>query len=86
LTAARVLTEPLNINLLRYTKPQGREFYRQVIERVEAIPGVESASLARVVALSGASSVRSLLIEGQAASDNQFAATAQVVQGPIPNQ
>ncbi|MGI9065749.1 MAG: hypothetical protein ACR2HX_05015 [Pyrinomonadaceae bacterium] len=38
---------PLNINLLRYTTTQGREFYRQVIERVESLPGVESASIAR---------------------------------------
>ena len=63
--AHKVLTVPLNVNLLRYTKPQGREFYRQVVERVEGLPGVESASLARVVALSGGSSVRSLLIEGR---------------------
>ena len=70
--AQRVLTVPLNINLLRYTTTQGREFYRQVIERVESLPGVESASLARIVALSGGASVRSLLIEGRAGSDNQF--------------
>ncbi|HEU4509153.1 MAG TPA: ABC transporter permease [Pyrinomonadaceae bacterium] len=70
--AEKVVTLPLNINLLRYTKTQGREFYRQVIERVEAIPGVESASLARIAAVSGGSSVRSLLIEGRAGSGNQF--------------
>ena len=70
--AGKIVGLPLNINLLRYTKPQGREFYRQVIERVEAIPGVESASLARIAAVSGNSSVRSLLIEGRAGSDNQF--------------
>ena len=70
--AEKIVGLPLNINLLRYTKPQGREFYRQVIERVEAIPGVESASLARIAAVSGNSSVRSLLIEGRAGSDNQF--------------
>src|SRR5690242_7196904 len=70
--AEKIVTLPLNINLLRYTKPQGREFYRQVIDKVEAIPGVESASLARVAAVSGGSSVRSLLIEGRAGSDNQF--------------
>jgi predicted permease len=69
----KVVTVPLNINLLRYTRSQGREFYRQAVERAEAIPGVESASLARVVQLSGGSSVRSLLIEGrEAAADNQF--------------
>ena len=70
--AEKIVTLPLNINLLRYTKPQGREFYRQVIDRVQAIPGIESASLARVAAVSGGSSVRSLLIEGRAGSDNQF--------------
>jgi predicted permease len=70
--AERVLIVPLNINLLRYTKPQGREFYRQVVERVESVPGVESASLARVIAVSGGGSARSLLIEGKAGSDNQF--------------
>ena len=70
--AEKVVTLPLNINLLRYTSTQGREFYRQVVERVEAIPGVESATLARIAAVSGGSSVRSLLIEGRAGSDNQF--------------
>jgi predicted permease len=70
--AEKIVALPLNINLLRYTKLQGREFYRQVTERVAAIPGVESASLARIAAVSGNSSVRSLLIEGRAGSDNQF--------------
>jgi macrolide transport system ATP-binding/permease protein len=70
--AQKIVGLPLNINLLRYTKVQGREFYREVTERVEAIPGVESASLARIAAVSGNSSVRSLLIEGRAGSDNQF--------------
>src|SRR2546430_406100 len=68
----KVVTAPLNINLLRYTKPQGREFYRQAVEPVEAIPGIQSASVARIVALGGGSSVRSLAIEGRAGSDNQF--------------
>src|SRR3989475_6689350 len=70
--AEKIVTIPLNINLLRYTKPQGREFYRQVVERVEGIPGVESASVARIVALGGGASVRSLAIEGRTNSDNQF--------------
>jgi predicted permease len=68
----RIVTVPLNINLLRYTKPQGREFYRQVVERVEAVPGVATASVARNVALGGGSSVRSLMIEGREGSNNEF--------------
>ena len=70
--AEKIVNLPLNVNLLRYTRTQGREFYKQVIERVEAIPGVESASVARIGAVSGNASVRSLLIEGRDGSDNQF--------------
>ena len=70
--ADRILTAPVAINLLRYTSAQGREFYRQVVERVEALPGVESATLARAVALSGATSVRGLMIEGRDSLDNDL--------------
>ncbi|HEX8293920.1 MAG TPA: ABC transporter permease [Pyrinomonadaceae bacterium] len=70
--AERLLVAQLNINLLRYTRAQGREFYRQVVERVGALPGVESVSLARNVALTGAASTRGLLIEGQAGEGNDL--------------
>ncbi|HEX5736611.1 MAG TPA: ABC transporter permease [Blastocatellia bacterium] len=70
--AERILTAPLTVNLLRYTSAQGREFYRQVVERVSALPGVESASLARTIALGGGSSVRGLLIEGRQSPDNDL--------------
>lgn len=69
---AKLLTAPLSINLLRYTRAQGREFYRQTVERVEALPGVESASLTRVVPLSGGSSIRSMVIEGRTGSNSNF--------------
>jgi predicted permease len=68
----KIVTVPLNINLLRYTKPQGREFYRQAVERVETIPGVEAATLARNLPLGGGSSVRSLTIEGRDSSQDEF--------------
>jgi predicted permease len=64
--ADKILNAQLNINLLRYTKVQGQEFYRQVVERVEALPGVESATLARVVPLTGGGRTSSLFVEGQA--------------------
>src|SRR5262249_23092236 len=70
--ASRVLTASLNINLLRYTRPQGREFYRRVIERVESLPGVESASLGRVTPISGSGRVTNFVIEGQPGSDNDY--------------
>lgn len=60
----QLVSAPLNVELLRYTRAQGREFYRRVIERVEQVPGVESASVARVALLSGASRVTAVLVEG----------------------
>src|SRR5262249_48228671 len=63
--AENVLTASLRINLLRYTKPQAREFYRRVIERVESVPGVQAASLARVVPISGDGRRGSFVLEGQ---------------------
>jgi macrolide transport system ATP-binding/permease protein len=64
-TADNVLIMPLDINLLKYTKPQGRTFYGQAIEKVEALPGVQSATLARVVPLSGGGRTTNIFIEGQ---------------------
>jgi predicted permease len=60
-----VITMPLNINLLRYTKAQGQEFYRQVLERVGGLPGVQSATLTRTPPLSGASRQSTVTIAGQ---------------------
>ena len=70
--AAKLVSAPLNINLLRYTRVQGRDFYRNVVERVEQLPGVESASTARVAVLTGGGRVLSLLVEGREGSDNRF--------------
>ncbi|HWO00474.1 MAG TPA: ABC transporter permease [Blastocatellia bacterium] len=68
--ADKILNAQLNINLLRYTKIQGQEFYRQVVERVESLPGVESATMARVVPMSGSGRTTSFIIEGQDQPDN----------------
>jgi macrolide transport system ATP-binding/permease protein len=67
----KLVSAPLNINLLRYTTAQGREFYRRVVERMEQLPGVESASLARVAALSSGGRVVSLHVQGREASHDQ---------------
>jgi len=49
-----------------YTPERGRIFFRQLVERASALPGVESASLARRVPLgmSGGTSSNSVTIEG----------------------
>jgi predicted permease len=66
--AEKLVSGPLNVNLLRYTTAQGREFYRQVVERVERLPGVESATLARVAVLGGGSRVLSFHVQGREAN------------------
>ncbi len=72
-----VLVMPLNIHLLRYTKAQGQEFYRGVIERVEAIPGVQSATLSRTPPLSGASRQSTVFIEGREGPDRAGGSESQ---------
>jgi predicted permease len=67
----RLVSAPLNINLLRYTSAQGRAFYEQTLERVERLPGVESASVARVAMLGGGGRVLSVHVEGRASTHDR---------------
>jgi predicted permease len=67
----RLLTVPLNIQLLRYTSDQGRNFYRDVVERVGAVPGVQSAAISRWIPLVGGGTVGSIEVEGQQPTGNQ---------------
>ncbi len=68
----RIVSAPLSINLLRYTSTQGREFYRQVIERAERVPGVEAASVARVPMLGSTARMLGFLVEGQSGPEADF--------------
>jgi putative ABC transport system permease protein len=68
----RLLSAQLPINLLRYTTDQGAAFYRNVVERVESLPGVERAAVARVALLGGAGRVSSLHVEGRGGSSDRF--------------
>jgi putative ABC transport system permease protein len=87
----RLVTAPLSVNLLRYTSAQGRAFYQQVIERVERLPGVESASVARVAVLNGSARLLSVHVEGRAGShervmsegSNQTAADRTVINANV---
>jgi predicted permease len=42
---------PIELGLLRYTKENGQDFYNRVVSRIEALPGVRSASLLKSVPL-----------------------------------
>ena len=47
----RALTVPINLGLLRYQESEGENFYRNLLARVQAQPGVEHASLVRFAQL-----------------------------------
>jgi predicted permease len=49
----RLLLASFDLGLQGYDEPRGAAFQRQLLERVSALPGVQSASLAVVVPLSG---------------------------------
>ena len=68
----RLLQAQLPINLLRYTQVQGQAFYRDAVARVESLPGVESAAVARVQLLAGGGRVSSLHVEGREGSPDRF--------------
>ena len=72
LDVERLLSAPLSVNLLRYTRVQGREFYRQAVERVGQLPGVESATVARVALLGGSGRVLSIHVEGKSAQHDRI--------------
>ena len=75
---ARVLNLTLDPNQIGYSETQGRAFYRSMLERARALPGVQSASLASVVPLSDSVQSNDLAIPGYATSPDQEATHAEV--------
>ncbi|HVR70235.1 MAG TPA: ABC transporter permease [Vicinamibacteria bacterium] len=65
----RLVAAPLPIDLLRYTRERGVQFYRRLVEDVAALPGVQGAGLARMAVLAGGARVTSLHVEGRAARE-----------------
>jgi predicted permease len=51
-------------NEIGYGEAQGREFYKNLLDRVSALPGVESASVAAAVPLGYVSNLDTITIEG----------------------
>jgi predicted permease len=65
-TTDNVLVLSVNPSLLGYTDEQGKQFYKQLVERVESLPGVQSASVASLLPLGDSASSRGpVLPEGQ---------------------
>jgi putative ABC transport system permease protein len=54
-----------------YNEAQGRQFYRQLMERVEALPGVRAATLALYIPINAGGSRRGVSIEGYTPRPNE---------------
>src|SRR5215813_247271 len=68
---AKVLVMGLDLSLNGYKEEQGRQFYANLLERVSALPGVEAASLARIVPLTGSGMRITVGIEGYTPTDDK---------------
>jgi predicted permease len=66
-----VLVAALDPGVVRYTEPQARAFYRQVVDRIQALPGVRSVSLGLHVPLGFSSTIRNVKIDGYELSRDQ---------------
>ena len=82
----RLVSAPLEINLLRYTSSQGRAFYQQVVERAERLPGVESASVARVAMLAGGGRILSVHVQGRASTHDRVISEGSGMSTTDPTQ
>ncbi len=79
----RALTVPVDLGLLRYEAEAGRAFYRELLARVEAQPGVERASLVRFAQLGSSFAQGQVFAEGRDAGEGgEGTSTGSNVVGP----
>jgi predicted permease len=57
---------PIDLGLQQYSEERGREYFRRLVENVEALPGVKRATLAELVPLAFSNQEVSLWTEGEA--------------------
>ena len=78
-----VQTVTIDLSTQGYDQPKGREFYRQLMERVAALPGVRVTSLARMVPLNGNNMREGISIPGREPQLNERTTTVglNVVDG-----
>ncbi len=65
-----IITASVDLGRHNYSQPRGQNFYQQLSERAQALPGVERVSLASHVLLSGSAYGTDIRVEGQAENIN----------------
>jgi predicted permease len=66
----RTLLADINLDVRGYPPEAGQVFYREVLDRVNAIPGVKAAGAARVTVLSGNSRTTTVSLDGRRVDRN----------------
>ncbi|HYJ78067.1 MAG TPA: ABC transporter permease [Longimicrobiaceae bacterium] len=62
---APILNLPIDLRLGRYDEQTGAEYYRRLIQTVREVPGVQSASLQRVMPLQGDNMETRFVLQGE---------------------
>ena len=66
-----LLTASLETRGARLNEQQGEEFFQQTLERVNSLPGVQSATLSMIVPLTGGGNRRMITLEGYQRQPNE---------------
>ena len=69
--AQDLLVASMETRTAKLNKQQSRDFYQQTLERIDSLPGVESASLSMIVPLSGGGYRRFITLEGYEPKPNE---------------
>ena len=72
------LTMSFDVGLQGYDEARGQQFYRQLTERVQSLPGVESAAVANYIPLSLNYNSGNIFVEGKPAERGENVPTAMV--------
>jgi putative ABC transport system permease protein len=73
-----VLVASLDPALVRYQEPQGRAFYRDLVEHLRQLPGVRSVALGEHIPLGISSSSKNVAVEGYEVAKGQTSFAIQI--------
>ena len=66
-----LLMMSFDVGLQGYDPPQGKQFYQQLLDRVNALPGVRSASMSRMIPMGYDASFDDIHVEGQPSTNKE---------------
>jgi predicted permease len=78
----RMLTVSLDLEPVGYDRVRGNLFYRQLLDQVESLPGVQSASLAESIPLTFSRTTFSVAVEGYDSADGDYPGIDNNTIGP----